>query len=495
MRKLYLNFALLFTFGIATAQTSSVTLNATAQNITKDSAALLYDYQLSDDLAGADVKVKMGYLPDGEGGGTDLWKNANVNIDTWFATGADWKQVDGPAIENLENGYRLTGINAGATKWQGQVKFQSDFATSSEKKYNFSMTVTPSVALPSLTVKLTGVNQDDIFYSEEEVYVEAGKPTVISYKELADRRIQQFQIVLDFHGTAQNASCDITDIQFVEITGPAPGTEFKGYDYFDDANLLKGLARKAVRNYYGPDGLTFTGDDAPTVDQAEDGYTITVNRVPTMVSAWMANVRMEFGPKNPDDPYDYLTFWDKTYDFSVTITASNNLNNVDILGGAAEMFLKTGLSLTKDTPKVIHLTDMGKDQGDGFRFSLNTPNAPSGTVISVSQPVLREHTDDPTATFNTVNECPIVITGLKPETEYSYTFVAIATKGEEVVKSDLVTVTFTTLKDESGIATVEATEDAPAVYYNLMGIPVANPAPGNIYIRKQDHKAEKVLVR
>ena len=495
MRKLYFALALLPAFGIAAAQTSAVTLNASAQDVTHNSAALVYDYQLSDELAGADVNVKMGNLPDGEGSGTDLWKNATIKTDTWFATGADWKQVDGPSIETFDNGYRLTGINAGATKWQGQVKFQSDFATSSEKKYNFSMTLNPSVTLPSLTVKLTGVNQDDTYYVEEEVYVEAGKPTVISYKGLTDRRINKFQIVLDFHGTAQNASCDITDIQFVELSGPAPGTEFKGYDYFDDANLLKGLARKAVRNYYGSDGLTFTGDDAPTIDQAEDGYTITVNRVPTMTSGWMANVRMEFGPKNPDDPYDYLILWDKTYDFSVTITASNSLNNVDILGGCAEMFKKLGLSLTKDTPKVIHFTDMGNDQGSTFCLSLNTPNAPSGTVISVSQPVLREHTDDPTATFNTVNECPIIITGLKPETTYSYTFVAIATKGEEVVKSDLVTLTFTTLKDESGISTVEATEDAPAVYHNLMGLPVANPAPGNIYIRKQGQKTEKVLIR
>ena len=44
----------------------------------------------------------------------------------------------------------------------------------------------------------------------------------------------------------------------------------------------------------------------------------------------------------------------------------------------------------------------------------------------------------------------------------------------------------------SAISDINA-EDAPAVYYNLQGIEVANPEAGNVYIRVQGNKATKVI--
>lgn len=48
--------------------------------------------------------------------------------------------------------------------------------------------------------------------------------------------------------------------------------------------------------------------------------------------------------------------------------------------------------------------------------------------------------------------------------------------------------------EESGIKGVAATENGEAVYYNLQGIRVENPTEG-IYIRRQNGKAEKVVIR
>lgn len=50
------------------------------------------------------------------------------------------------------------------------------------------------------------------------------------------------------------------------------------------------------------------------------------------------------------------------------------------------------------------------------------------------------------------------------------------------------------VKDSEGIGAV-ATENAPAVYFNLQGIRVENPAAGQIYIRRQGTKATKVIVK
>ena len=60
------------------------------------------------------------------------------------------------------------------------------------------------------------------------------------------------------------------------------------------------------------------------------------------------------------------------------------------------------------------------------------------------------------------------------------------------------TVTFTVIfqvGETDGIEGIEAdTTDAPATYYNLQGIPVANPTAGNIYIMRQGDKTSKVLL-
>jgi hypothetical protein len=48
--------------------------------------------------------------------------------------------------------------------------------------------------------------------------------------------------------------------------------------------------------------------------------------------------------------------------------------------------------------------------------------------------------------------------------------------------------------DASGIETTIADENAPAEYFNLQGVRVANPAKG-IYVKRQGNKATKVLVK
>jgi hypothetical protein len=44
----------------------------------------------------------------------------------------------------------------------------------------------------------------------------------------------------------------------------------------------------------------------------------------------------------------------------------------------------------------------------------------------------------------------------------------------------------------TGIESIEADENAPAVYYNLQGIKVANPSEG-IFIKVQGNKVTKVV--
>lgn len=56
-----------------------------------------------------------------------------------------------------------------------------------------------------------------------------------------------------------------------------------------------------------------------------------------------------------------------------------------------------------------------------------------------------------------------------------------------------ITYNFTNSDGVNDIITEDA--DAPAVYYNMQGVRVANPAAGNLYIKVQGSKATKVLVK
>ena len=50
--------------------------------------------------------------------------------------------------------------------------------------------------------------------------------------------------------------------------------------------------------------------------------------------------------------------------------------------------------------------------------------------------------------------------------------------------------------EATGVEDIVAGEaDGEAVFYNMQGVRVANPAAGNLYIKVQGNKATKVLVK
>lgn len=66
---------------------------------------------------------------------------------------------------------------------------------------------------------------------------------------------------------------------------------------------------------------------------------------------------------------------------------------------------------------------------------------------------------------------------------------AVNADGDSSLESNRAEITFS-----SGIDGIIATPDAPAVYYNLQGLPVANPIPGQMYIRRQGTTITKVIL-
>ncbi len=64
----------------------------------------------------------------------------------------------------------------------------------------------------------------------------------------------------------------------------------------------------------------------------------------------------------------------------------------------------------------------------------------------------------------------------------------------DATPDEVITVYLRTMpQDVAGISTVSVDNNAPAVYYNLQGVKVANPVQGNLYIKQQGNKAVKVI--
>ncbi len=75
-----------------------------------------------------------------------------------------------------------------------------------------------------------------------------------------------------------------------------------------------------------------------------------------------------------------------------------------------------------------------------------------------------------------------------PQGQYYYSVVALNADGAKSLVSDLANVEVGT----QGCIDIEVDPTAPVEYFNLQGIRVANPAPGQIYIRRQGTTATKI---
>ena len=86
------------------------------------------------------------------------------------------------------------------------------------------------------------------------------------------------------------------------------------------------------------------------------------------------------------------------------------------------------------------------------------------------------------------------ITGLEPETEYYYTVSALGADALRSRPSQEIAVT--TGKPQSGIDDITAADpDVPVEYFNLQGMRIARPAPGQVVIRRQGASVQKIIIK
>ena len=154
-------------------------------------------------------------------GATNLWKTANMDLEFWYADGG-WSQIGDPDYEvTAGNGIKVTiPEGVGGSEWMGQTKLKSHIASSSEKAYDFSVTLLADEDM-TVTIKLTNdpEESDDIhaFFYDGQVKLTAGEPLLYVKRGLTQSVSgDNVMLIFDFGRSPIGSVIEAKDIIFKE---------------------------------------------------------------------------------------------------------------------------------------------------------------------------------------------------------------------------------------------------------------------------------------
>ena len=240
------------------------------------------------------------YDVNGEG---NLWKNCNLDVETWYSPG-DWSGGITPDYEvTAGNGIKVTiPDGVGGSEWMGQTKLKSGIATSSDKEYDFSVTLLASEDM-TVTIKLTNDPEEDndihSFFYDGQVKLTAGEPLV--YRRHNPKQAvsgDNVMLIFDFGRSPVGSTIEASDILLQE---------------HQDGNIWA-TGNLDVETWYSPGD--WSGGITPDYEiTAGNGIKVTI---PDGVggSEWMGQTKLKSG---------VATSSDKTYAFSVKLTASEDM--------------------------------------------------------------------------------------------------------------------------------------------------------------------------
>ena len=297
------------------------------------------------------------YDVDGEG---NLWKNANVDFEFWYANGG-WSQIDNPEYEAAAgNGIKVTiPDGVGGSEWMGQTKLKSHIASSADKEYDFSVTLLADEDM-TVTIKLTNdpEESDDIhsFFYDGQVKLTAGEP--LTYRKANLKQAvsgDNVMVIFDFGRSPVGSTIEATNFVFQE---------------HQDGNLWS-KATLDLEFWYADGGWQQIGNPESEVT-AGNGIKVTI---PEGVggSEWMGQTKLKSHVASSAD---------KTYAFSVKLTASEDMTvtikltndpeesddihsffydgQVKLTAGETLLYVKRGLKQAVSGDNVMLIFDFGR---------------------------------------------------------------------------------------------------------------------------------------
>ena len=187
------------------------------QSVSGDNVMLIFDFGRSP--IGSVIEAKDIVFQEHKDG--NLWSGANLNVETWYSPG-DWSGGITPDYEvTAGNGIKVTiPDGVGGSEWMGQTKLKSGVASSSEKTYGFSVTLTADEDM-TVTIKLTNdpEEENDIhsFFYDGQVKLTAGEPLLYVKNGLKQSASgDNVMLIFDFGRSPIGSVIEASEIIFME---------------------------------------------------------------------------------------------------------------------------------------------------------------------------------------------------------------------------------------------------------------------------------------
>ena len=313
------------------------------------------------------------YDVDGE---TNLWKGANLEVETWYSP-ADWSGGITPEYDiTAGNGIKVTiPDGVGGSEWMGQTKLKSHIASSADKEYDFSVTLLADEDM-TVTIKLTNdpEESDDIhaFFYDGQVNLTAGEPLVYRKSHLKQAVSgDNVMLIFDFGRSPVGSTVEASSIVFQE---------------HQEGNLWTG-ANLDVETWYSPGD--WSGGITPEYDiTAGNGIKVTI---PEGVggSEWMGQTKLKS---------HIATSSDKTYGFSVKLTASEDMtvtikltNDPEESDDIHAFFYDGQVNLTAGETLLYVKRDLKQAvSGDNLMLIFDFGRSPVGSTVEASEIIVVE---------------------------------------------------------------------------------------------------------
>lgn len=252
----------------------------------------------------------------------NLWTKATIGIPVfYYAPG--WAQIADPAYSLKNGAYTVTLPVATTDRWQAQMPLPTDITTSSANHYDFSVILTSTTAHPGVTVKLVNSKDDNNYYFEEKIKLEANEP-VCFWKSNMPGLDANLKLVLDFGGNAENTEIAIENF-VLKNHADDDGTEVPEVDEVpepnwsavdSDDNLWKGVTFTSSF-YYAPGWAEIA---APEFTVAGTAYTLKLEQATS--EQWQTQVKLVTDNLSLSAADEYA--------FRITLNASNDIRKATV---------------------------------------------------------------------------------------------------------------------------------------------------------------------
>ena len=322
-------------------------------------------------------------------GATNFWRSMTYTMSFYTAQGSGWSGLPDSGFEADDANFIYTVSMPEETnnQWQRQVAFHTTMSSSADKKYDFCCTVTPTMDLPGVTIKLVldgGGDNDNIFYFADRHDMVANEDFVYKVPNMDGIDMDKIALFFDFGGNPAGAEAVIKDICFQEHQEPQGGSGVT-FDYNSANNLWKAAdAAHTYSQYYAPGWAQL-----PNPEITNEGNTYSFSCPSATSDQWQNQFFII-----PDAPIALSV--DKTYDFQCKVELSQDVKGVtfkltDTTDDGNFLFTERR-DIAADETFTFTLKDVAGIDAAAVKMVFDFGGNPDDTDVTIMEIILQEHT-------------------------------------------------------------------------------------------------------